>query len=250
MLPLIAFGQIDSVIIGSVEVDSGCTQVMLPLYVTTVDTLDELYWQFRLVSPNDSDAFFVPHVQYFFPLTTWDWIYDTTMQDNRAFYITGFARSDPGYGPFPLFTNNQRLQIITFSVWLDPDMPPRQVIVDSLMAIHAGRNGTVFIPGIIDIGATVVGEDSNIPFEIGLLQNYPNPFNAQTTISYSLQQAGPVTLSIYNIMGQKVATLFDGVQQAGEHKVVWDAGDVTSGVYFGRLESGINKQNIKLILLR
>jgi hypothetical protein len=88
------------------------------------------------------------------------------------------------------------------------------------------------------------------PDQLQLLQNYPNPFNTQTTISYSLPQAGPVTLSIYNIMGQKVAVLFDGEQQAGEHKVVWDTGDVTSGVYFGRLESGNNNQNIKLILLR
>jgi hypothetical protein len=88
------------------------------------------------------------------------------------------------------------------------------------------------------------------PTQFTLLQNYPNPFNAQTTISYTLSQAGPVTLSIYNIMGQKVATLFDGMQQAGEHKVIWDAKDVTSGVYFGRLEAGRESRISKIVLLR
>jgi hypothetical protein len=88
------------------------------------------------------------------------------------------------------------------------------------------------------------------PSDFKLYINYPNPFNAQTTICYSLSQAGPVTLSIYNIMGQKVATLVDGVQQAGEHQVVWDAADVSSGVYFGRLESGINNNTMRLVLLK
>jgi hypothetical protein len=89
-----------------------------------------------------------------------------------------------------------------------------------------------------------------IPNKNVLLQNYPNPFNAQTTISYNLPQAGPVTLSIYNIMGQKVATLIEGEQQAGEHKIVWDAQGVTSGVYFGRLESGITQNTMRLVLLK
>jgi hypothetical protein len=83
-----------------------------------------------------------------------------------------------------------------------------------------------------------------------LPRNYPNPFNAQTTICYALAQAGPVTLSIYNIMGQKVATLFDGVQQAREHRVVWDAAGVTSGVYFYHLSGADVNETRKMILLR
>ncbi len=83
-----------------------------------------------------------------------------------------------------------------------------------------------------------------------LLENYPNPFNAQTTISYSLFQPGHVTLSIYNLLGQRVATLVEGVEQAGEHKVVWEAEGLGSGVYFAWLESTGKKQHIKMILLR
>jgi hypothetical protein len=88
------------------------------------------------------------------------------------------------------------------------------------------------------------------PSEFSLSQNYPNPFNAQTTISYSLSQAGPVNLTIYNIMGQKVATLFDGVQTAGEYRVIWDAFDATSGIYFCQLSTSNRRDIRKLILLR
>jgi hypothetical protein len=93
-------------------------------------------------------------------------------------------------------------------------------------------------------------EDLSSPGSFSLPHNYPNPFNAQTTIIYSLTKAGPVTLSIYNIMGQKVATLVDERQNAGEHKAVWDAGDFTSGIYLARITEGSGSRNIKMILLK
>ncbi len=83
-----------------------------------------------------------------------------------------------------------------------------------------------------------------------IMHNYPNPFNAQTTISYHLPEASPVSLSIYNILGQKVATLVDGIQQAGEHKVVWDAAKIASGLYFGKLVTVSKNKNTKMMLLR
>jgi hypothetical protein len=92
-------------------------------------------------------------------------------------------------------------------------------------------------------------DNDELPREVAFV-NYPNPFNAQTTINYSLPKAGPVSLVIYNIMGQKATTIFNGVQQAGEHKVVWDAKDVTSGVYFGRLEAGEKAQIARMLLLK
>ncbi|MCD4707734.1 MAG: T9SS type A sorting domain-containing protein [Candidatus Sabulitectum sp.] len=74
------------------------------------------------------------------------------------------------------------------------------------------------------------------------LQNYPNPFKPTTTISYQLSVSANVTLGIYNILGQKVRTLVDENQNAGEHFAIWDGRDssgqpVSSGVYFYRLES-------------
>jgi hypothetical protein len=84
----------------------------------------------------------------------------------------------------------------------------------------------------------------------GLLQNYPNPFNATTTLSYTLPQSGPVTISVYNLLGQRVETIFEGEQQAGRHSIIWDAGHLPSGVYFARLEAGDYSHGVKMILLK
>lgn len=89
-----------------------------------------------------------------------------------------------------------------------------------------------------------------IPFEFGLEQNYPNPFNISTMINYNLKYDGPVSLNLYNILGQKVATLADDVQKAGPHSILWRADDIASGIYFARLKSGGETKLIKMVLLK
>lgn len=74
------------------------------------------------------------------------------------------------------------------------------------------------------------------------LQIYPNPFNPSATISYTLPEAGPVELSIYNLKGQLVKTLADGTQTYGNHSAVWDGrdrfgGEASSGIYLCRLKT-------------
>jgi len=77
-----------------------------------------------------------------------------------------------------------------------------------------------------------------LPVATALHQNYPNPFNANTNISYSLVEAGNVSLKVYDITGRLVATLVNGHQEAGEHVAAWDASNVSSGVYFYKLNAG------------
>ena len=89
-----------------------------------------------------------------------------------------------------------------------------------------------------------------IPMACGLLQNYPNPFNTSTTLSYMQPQSGPVSIAIYNLLGQRVATIFDGEKQAGRHTITWDAEGFPTGVYFARLEAGKYSDNIKMVLLK
>lgn len=89
-----------------------------------------------------------------------------------------------------------------------------------------------------------------IPGEFTLSQNYPNPFNPSTTIQFSLPQSGNVKLSVYNIRGQQVTTLVNGVRNAGVYSVTWDASNLSSGIYFYRLESGTTVLTKRMTLLK
>ncbi|MCC7262050.1 MAG: carboxypeptidase regulatory-like domain-containing protein [Candidatus Latescibacteria bacterium] len=106
-------------------------------------------------------------------------------------------------------------------------------------------------------GATtaVAEEEATRPQGFTLSPNYPNPFNPTTTIRFSLPQAGEAELAIYNLLGQRVATLVRGVQEAGSHVLQWNGRDdqgreLASGVYFYRLQAGAQVETRKLLLLR
>lgn len=101
-------------------------------------------------------------------------------------------------------------------------------------------------------GAFVVSvEDEQLnPTEFSLDQNYPNPFNPATTITFSLTQKSDVSLKVFNLLGQEVATVVNGVKTAGVHKVNFDASELTSGVYFYTIKSGEFVSTKKMILLK
>jgi len=89
-----------------------------------------------------------------------------------------------------------------------------------------------------------------IPKSFTLHQNYPNPFNPITTLRYDLPQESDVTLTIYDITGRMVQTLVNELQQSGMKKVIWNASDVSSGVYIYRIQAGNFTQTRKMILLK
>jgi hypothetical protein len=87
--------------------------------------------------------------------------------------------------------------------------------------------------------------------EFALNQNYPNPFNPTTNISFSLADAAPVKLTVYNLLGQEVATLISGkVMNAGTHTVAFNASSLSSGVYIYRLEAGSFVSNKRMTLIK
>ena len=91
---------------------------------------------------------------------------------------------------------------------------------------------------------------NSIPSQYVLSQNYPNPFNPTTTIRFSTPKAGNITLKIYNMLGQEVATLMDGFKPAGSYSVVWNAENLASGMYIYRLQSGNEMISHKMLLLK
>ena len=109
-------------------------------------------------------------------------------------------------------------------------------------------------PFTLDV-ITDVGNGNPVPETFKLTQNYPNPFNPLTTIEYDIPRRSRVTLSVYNVLGQRVRTLVDEEQAAGPHTVVWDGTTdvgqkVASGIYLYHLQTGDRVSTRKMMLLK
>lgn len=113
-------------------------------------------------------------------------------------------------------------------------------------------NNSITVPaGMIPLStANIAYKQLTLPIEYFLGQNYPNPFNPITVISFALPEASDVKLEIYNIMGQKVATVADRRFEAGNYSVEWDGSRVASGVYFYKLTAGEFVETKKMVLLK
>ena len=118
--------------------------------------------------------------------------------------------------------------------------------------VDEGNNGTIDDTLEIINQVTGVGEDqgSLIPTEYRLEQNYPNPFNNSTVIKYSIPKEGVVTLKIYNAIGEEVATIVNETKQPGNYEVTFSTEQLTSGVYFYRLQAVDFVQTKKMVLMK
>jgi hypothetical protein len=112
-------------------------------------------------------------------------------------------------------------------------------------------NPSVIIPVHL-IVAPVVGVENelNIPTVYELFQNYPNPFNPITTIKYSVPELSKVKLTLFNLLGEEVATLVNEEKLAGNYSVEFNAASLPSGVYFYRLQAGSFVETKKMILMK
>lgn len=111
-------------------------------------------------------------------------------------------------------------------------------------------DGTVHYPQVATLkwGQSDLAEEK--PTDFSLSQNYPNPFNPSTSIRYGLPQKSPVHLAVFNTLGQQVALLVEGEQEAGYHEVHLDGTGLSSGVYFYRMTAGEYVATKKLLVLR
>ena len=107
------------------------------------------------------------------------------------------------------------------------------------------------ISGIDTTPFVSVDEERAVLLYTNTLSNvYPNPFNPKTVIEYSLSKSDEVSLIVYNLQGEEVTRLVNGGQNAGSHKVTWDASGMASGVYLYRLRAGEFVQTRKMVLLK
>jgi len=155
--------------------------------------------------------------------------------------------SDPGvlaYDDDSDLTNGGQIVFYAYDVANINDATERQALIGNTAAWLIG----------MPVGVKGQGDRSSVPAEYSLTQNYPNPFNSATLIRYTLPavsgQQSAVSLKIYNILGQKVATLVDGEEKAGYKRVAWDASSLSSGIYVYRLQAGEFSQTRKMLLLK
>jgi hypothetical protein len=147
---------------------------------------------------------------------------------------------------------------------------------DGTFSITVGGNGGGTVPGILspdgkrlamagpgspgcaimaglakwDVASGVIENPVGLPACFALHQNYPNPFNPSTTIEFALPHSGLVTLKVYNVLGEEVATLIAGERAAGTYRATWDASGLPSGVYLFRLTAGEYVHTKKMVLMK
>lgn len=111
-------------------------------------------------------------------------------------------------------------------------------------------SGVVYFDGIQNNVVTGVEDNNEIPLVYSLGQNYPNPFNPVTKISFSIPESGSVKLEVFNILGQKVASLVNEKMNAGIHEVDFNASQLSSGVYLYRIDAAGFSSVKKMMLLK
>jgi hypothetical protein len=116
-----------------------------------------------------------------------------------------------------------------------------QAVAEKTSILNKMNNGLTSVERI---------DNQTIPNEYSLSQNYPNPFNPTTQISYSLPKTGYVSLKVFNTIGEVVATLVDGMQNAGSYVATFEAKQLSSGIYFYQLQSDNVSVSKKLVLMK
>ncbi|MEE9554146.1 MAG: T9SS type A sorting domain-containing protein, partial [candidate division Zixibacteria bacterium] len=94
------------------------------------------------------------------------------------------------------------------------------------------------------------GDVYSLPESYDLRETYPNPFNARVNIEFAIPVPSDVSLAVYDLLGREIDVLIDRYYPAGYHRVIWDAGDQPSGVYFVRLQAGDFAADSKMLLIK
>jgi CubicO group peptidase (beta-lactamase class C family) len=152
--------------------------------------------------------------------------------------LWGHTGSFYGYASMGTYRPEDGVSVAVLSNW--------RWETSSLMRIHIFESISALYQQLV----TSVSEGNSIPSSITLEQNYPNPFNPSTTIRYGLPNRSYAALTIFNTLGQEVAVLQNGEQEAGYHEVLFDGKNLSSGVYFYRIQAGDFVQTKRLLLLK
>jgi hypothetical protein len=141
---------------------------------------------------------------------------------------------------------------------LDMDRHTRQYWLDSLDCSYTSTDPSLIGSDGLPVGSLmwnskitgVKKANNNLPSNFSLSQNYPNPFNPTTMIQYSIPKSSIVTLKVYNMLGQEIATLVNKQQTAGNYNVNFDASRLASGIYMYKIQAGSFTSTKKMMLIK
>jgi hypothetical protein len=174
--------------------------------------------------------------------------------DNSGILITGREGQDEVYTDNAIPARASRMVQMQWTVPQDLGAYPRiYAVIDedkNLTEIHENNNKSWAILQKSTVSALPSDSETGLPLTYSLRQNYPNPFNPATEIEFTIPVAEKVKLTIYNILGERIISVVDGDLLAGKHAYRFDGRNLSSGVYFYRLEAGNFVQSRKMVLLR
>lgn len=168
-----------------------------------------------------------------------DWSYDFGAPEGQLFVATP---ADEGLWPMQTLyiQDREEEELHHYLLGIGQDNTGEVYVLATDSAGPSGSTGVVY--RIMEAEGVAAEDGSELPDRVTLSQNYPNPFNPSTTIHFDLPVAQRVVLTVYDVLGRAVTTLFDGVLSAGPHEVTWDARNavgaaVPSGTYLYRLQT-------------
>lgn len=166
-----------------------------------------------------------------------DWVHIATVPaGNNRYEDTEYSTPHPG--PYAMWTDDADYSVSALDQYAESDMAPFVTIVVVVPARPYPTPSKQAAPV------------EKIPEDFALSPAYPNPFNARTTIEYALPEDSYVKIDIFNVSGQKIKTLVSEHRPAGYHMIIWDASDISSGVYLYRIEAGDFEETKSITLLK
>jgi endo-1,4-beta-xylanase len=150
---------------------------------------------------------------------------------------------------FPVIWKHQAVKGITLWGYIDGEM--WQSTCGLIRSDRTSRPAFIWLADYVKNNPTDIKNNSeSLPSNYELSQNYPNPFNPTTTIKYSIVKESNVKLKIYDMLGRLVQTLVDGPQASGNYSIEFNAGKLSSGIYFYALTTGEFSQTKKMLLMK
>ncbi len=189
------------------------------------------------------------------------YILNKTFFDTIPYEITApkiyFSTDNMNFSVYPLVENEKNIYQFQLPVLSDGEVVSfYYTYIRDGKEIRVPSSGNYKVQyGLLKVGYNLNVVEKRVPSESILLQNYPNPFNAETNIEIAITEPSNIELSIYNLLGQKVYSLYDGALNEGWHKFKWNGATnnnqyVSNGIYFCRFLINGKQKVIKIILMR